>query len=79
LDDETRREIMRKNLCFTCRDMWVLGHICMGKGHIQFIEVELDSDEVEEEIISTPYSGSEEEHAHEEGRPPKKPQPQIEP
>jgi hypothetical protein len=31
LDDDTRRELMRKKLCFSCRDPWVLGHRCMGK------------------------------------------------
>jgi hypothetical protein len=40
LDDETRRELMRKKICFTCRDPWVLGHKCMGKGQIHYIEVE---------------------------------------
>jgi len=39
LDDETRKELMRKKLCFTCRDPWVLGHHCMGKGKIHYIEV----------------------------------------
>jgi hypothetical protein len=34
LDDETRRELMRKNLWFTCKDPWVPGHKCMGKGEI---------------------------------------------
>jgi hypothetical protein len=32
LDDDTRRELMRKKLCFSCRDPWVPGHRCMGKG-----------------------------------------------
>jgi hypothetical protein len=79
LDDETRWELMRKKLCFTCRDPWVPGHRCMGKGHIHYIEVESDSDEGEEEIRSTLDSGLEEEHAHEEGQPPKKPLSQAEP
>jgi hypothetical protein len=34
MDDETRHELMRKKLCFTCRDPWVPGHRCMGKGQI---------------------------------------------
>jgi hypothetical protein len=77
LDDETRRELMRKKLCFTCRDLWVPRHRCMGKGQIHYILVESNSDEGEEEINSTPDSGLEEEHAHEEGHPPKKPQSQA--
>jgi hypothetical protein len=32
LNDDTRRELMRKKLCFSCRDPWVPGHRCMGKG-----------------------------------------------
>jgi hypothetical protein len=43
LDDETRRELMRKKLCFNCRDPWVPGHRCMGKGEIHYIEVAADS------------------------------------
>jgi hypothetical protein len=30
---------MRKKLCFNCRDPWVPGHRCMGKGEIHYIEV----------------------------------------
>jgi hypothetical protein len=41
--------------------------------------VQSDNDEGDEEIISTPDSGLEEEHAHAEGQPPKKPQSQEEP
>jgi hypothetical protein len=40
---------MRKNLCFNCRDPWVPGHKCMGKGEIHYIEVEIDSVDSEEE------------------------------
>jgi hypothetical protein len=47
LDDDTKRELMRKNLCFSCRDPWVPGHKCMGKGEIHYIEVVTDSDEEE--------------------------------
>jgi hypothetical protein len=42
LDDETRRELMRKKLCFSCRDPWVPGHRCIGKGEIHYIEVPAD-------------------------------------
>jgi hypothetical protein len=34
LDDETRRERMRKKLCFTWKNPWVPDHMCMGKGEI---------------------------------------------
>jgi hypothetical protein len=49
LDDETRQELMRKNLCFNCRDPWVLGHRCMGKGETHYIEVAADNMDSEEE------------------------------
>jgi hypothetical protein len=42
---------MRKKLCFNCRDLWVPGHRCLGKGQIHYIEVASDSEE--EEINST--------------------------
>jgi hypothetical protein len=47
LDDETRRELMRKNLCFSSGDPWVPGHRCMDKGEIHYIEVVEDSMDVE--------------------------------
>jgi hypothetical protein len=47
LDDDIRRELMRKKLCFTCKDPWVLDHRCMRKGEIHYIEVAADSDEEE--------------------------------
>jgi hypothetical protein len=49
LHDETRRELMRKKLCFTCKDPWVPSHKCMGKGEIHYIEVAADSVDSEEE------------------------------
>jgi hypothetical protein len=49
LDDETRRELMRKKLCLSCRDPWVPGHRCMGKGEIHYIQVATDSMDSEEE------------------------------
>jgi hypothetical protein len=63
LDDDTKRELMRKKLCFSCRDPWVPGHRCMGKGQIHYIEVESDNEEEEEEIRSATGSDSKEEHA----------------
>jgi hypothetical protein len=55
---------MRKKLCFNCRDPWVLGHRCLGKGQIHYIEVASYNEE--EEINSTSDSGSVEEHTHDE-------------
>ena len=81
LDDDTRWELMRKKHCFSCKDPWVPRHRCMGKGQIHYIEVALDSDD-EEEIrptLDNDSSCSEEEHAHEEGQPPKTLPPQLGP
>jgi hypothetical protein len=43
LDDDTRSKLMKKKLCFSSRDPWVLGHRCMGKGEIHYIEVAADN------------------------------------
>jgi hypothetical protein len=40
---------MKNNIWFSCRDPWVLGHRCMGKGDINYIEVEIDNVDNEEE------------------------------
>ena len=40
---------MRNNLFFNCRDPWVPGHKCMGKGEIHYIEVATNSVDSEEE------------------------------
>jgi hypothetical protein len=66
LDDETRREIMRKKLCFNYRDPWFLGHRCMGKGEIHYIEVETYSVDSEEEEKCNGSNSSEEESAQAE-------------
>jgi hypothetical protein len=31
MDEATRRDLRRKQLCFTCKEPWELGHKCMGK------------------------------------------------
>jgi len=49
LDNETRQELMRKKLCFTCKDPWIPGHRCIGKGEIHYIKVAVDSVDSEEE------------------------------
>jgi hypothetical protein len=60
LDDETRRELMRKKLCFNCRGPWVPGHRCMGKGEIHYIEVATGSVDSEEEEQDSGSTSSEE-------------------
>ena len=74
MDDDTRRELMRKKLCFSCRDPWVPGHKCIGKGEIHYIEVAAGSVEEDEEIGAHADSDSEDEPTHEPKRHPKKPQ-----
>jgi hypothetical protein len=69
LDDDTRRDLMRKKICFTCKDTWVPDHRCMGKGDIHYIEVATDSHEEEHDNVST---SSEEEPSHAEEQPPRK-------
>jgi hypothetical protein len=63
---------MRKKLCFSCRDPWVPGHRCMGKGEIHCIEVAADNVDSEEEQDSGSTS-SEEESAPAEEQPPHRP------
>jgi hypothetical protein len=48
LDDATRRDLMRKKLCFICKDPRVPDHGCTEKGQIHYIEVVVDSDEEEQ-------------------------------
>jgi hypothetical protein len=73
LDDETRRELMRKKLFFSCRDPWVPGHRCMGKGEIHYIEVATNSVDSEEEEQDSGSTRSEEESAPAEEQPPCRP------
>jgi hypothetical protein len=50
LDEATRRELRRKQLCFTCKESWQPGHKFWSKGKIHYIEVVSDSeDEFDEE------------------------------
>jgi hypothetical protein len=37
MDEETRRELRRKKLCFSCKEPWELGHRCMGNGKVHFV------------------------------------------
>jgi hypothetical protein len=50
LDEATRRELRRKQLCYTCKEPWEPGHRCMGMGKIHYIEVLSDSEEEEDEV-----------------------------
>jgi hypothetical protein len=87
LDNDTRLELMRKKLCFNCRDLWVPDHRCMGKGQIHYIEVASDSDEEEQgsQAHDSESTSSKEESLHEEEEPPRRPltlvgaQPLVEP
>jgi hypothetical protein len=73
LDDETRQELMRKKLCFSCRDPWVPGHRCMGKGEIHYIEVAADNVDSEEGEKDSGSIGLEEESTLIEEQPPRRP------
>ena len=50
VDEETMSELQRKKICFTCREQWLLGHMCLEKGQVHYIEFSLESnlDEHEE-------------------------------
>jgi hypothetical protein len=45
MDEATRRELRRKQLCFTCKESWQPGHKCWSKGKIHYIEVVSDSED----------------------------------
>jgi hypothetical protein len=47
MDEETRRELRRKLLCFTCKEPWEPGYKCMRKCKAHYIEV-ISDDEDEE-------------------------------
>ena len=48
MDDDARRELKKKQLCFTCQEPWAPGHRCVaGKAH--FIEVFSESSGEEDE------------------------------
>jgi hypothetical protein len=49
LDEDTRRDLRSKKLCYTCRDPWQPGHRCLGKGKIHYVEVVYDSEEEEDD------------------------------
>jgi hypothetical protein len=52
MDEETRKELRRKKLCFSCQESWVLGHKCARKDKTDkahYIEVYSDSDSDDKE------------------------------
>jgi hypothetical protein len=64
---------MRKKLCFTCKDLWVPGHRCMGKGGIHYIEVATYNMDNDEEKYDNGSTSSEEEPTYTEEQPPCRP------
>ena len=46
LDDEVRRDIRKRKLCFTCQESWAPGHRC-ASGKVHYIEVFSDVEEEE--------------------------------
>ena len=48
MDNDTRQDLRRKKLCFTCQELWVPGHRCSGKEKAYYIEAYLDSGEDED-------------------------------
>ena len=47
MDNDTRQDLRRKKLCFTCQEPWIPGHRCSGKGKAYYIEAYYDSEEDE--------------------------------
>jgi hypothetical protein len=48
MDEATRRELRKKKLCFTCKELWEPGHKCMGKFKAHYIEVIYDDEDEED-------------------------------
>jgi hypothetical protein len=73
LDEATRRELRRKQLCYTCKEPWEPGHRCMGKGKIHYIEVLSDSEEEDDvghiQKIEVTQTKEEPTHGEEEEEP----------
>ena len=51
-DEDSRQELRRKKLCFTCKEPWHPGHCFLKKGKIHYIEVMPDDDE-EQTLVAT--------------------------
>jgi hypothetical protein len=63
LDEATRNELRKNNLCFSYKEPWAPDHKCMCKGKAHYIEVHSDNDE-EEEVA--PEQGNEQGDSTEE-------------
>jgi hypothetical protein len=46
--ENTRRELRRKQICFTCKEPWNPSHKCMGRGQVHYIEVTSNNEEEED-------------------------------
>ena len=57
LDDDARRELKKKRLCFTCQESWAPGHRCAA-GKVHFIEVFSESSGEEDEYDDVEAGGS---------------------
>ena len=62
LDEDIRKDLRHKKLCFTCQEPWVPGHRCAGKAKAHYIEVYSDSDgeDYEQEAIEELRAAEEE-------------------
>ena len=49
LDDETRKDLRRRRLCFSCQQPWAPGHRCT-KGKAHYIEVFSESEDEEDNL-----------------------------
>jgi hypothetical protein len=45
MDENTRRELRRKQLCYTCKEPWDPSHKCMGRGKAHYIKVTSDNED----------------------------------
>jgi hypothetical protein len=48
MDENTRRELRRKQLFYTCKEPWDPSHKCMVRGKAHYIEVTSDNEEDED-------------------------------
>jgi hypothetical protein len=48
MDENTRRELRRKQLCYTCKEPWNPSHNCMGHGQVHYIDLTSDNEEDED-------------------------------
>lgn len=62
MDETTRNELRRKNLCFSCRKPWEPGHRCLGKGEVHYIEVVSASESENEKEYTISEDSQEEFH-----------------